>query len=187
MSLSDAVRVLRAHGLLQLTIAAAPCCDAELQCVTAASALAVAQAHGCDAVVCAIGPGIVGTGTFLGHGGLAVADAANAAAALRGRPVIAPRVSFEDSRDGIAGSRTTPGRRCSFAWARSRWPGPRGLSTSPAVDVEQIDVDGWRGACEGLPLDHMGRGPEDDPWFFAAAFAAGVVARARVRLRYSDP
>ena len=41
--------------------------------------------------------------------------------------------------------------------------------------------DGWREACEGLPLSHMGRGPDDDPGFFAVAYAAGVAARELVR------
>jgi hypothetical protein len=27
-------------------------------------------------------------------------------------------------------------------------------------------------------LSHMGRGPGEDPWFFAAAFAAGRLARS---------
>jgi hypothetical protein len=40
-----------------------------------------------------------------------------------------------------------------------------------------VDVDDWRAACSGLPLSHMGRGPDDDPWFFASAFAAGRLAR----------
>jgi hypothetical protein len=43
--------------------------------------------------------------------------------------------------------------------------------------VEHVDVDGWEGACTGLPLSHMGRGPGEEPWFFAAAFAAGRLAR----------
>ena len=37
--------------------------------------------------------------------------------------------------------------------------------------------EGWREACEGLPLSHMGRGPDDDPGFFAAAYTAGAPAR----------
>jgi hypothetical protein len=45
---------------------------------------------------------------------------------------------------------------------------------------EVVDVGGWREACAALPLEHMGRGPEDDPWFFASAFAAGKLARSRV-------
>jgi hypothetical protein len=39
-----------------------------------------------------------------------------------------------------------------------------------------VDVTGWEEACAGLPLSHMGRGPDDDPWFFAVAYAAGRVA-----------
>ena len=36
-------------------------------------------------------------------------------------------------------------------------------------------------ACDGLELSHMGRGPDAEPWFFAAAFAAGTLARSLVR------
>jgi hypothetical protein len=39
------------------------------------------------------------------------------------------------------------------------------------------DGDGWEQACDGLPLEHMGRGPADDPTFFRAAYAAGLAAR----------
>ena len=46
--------------------------------------------------------------------------------------------------------------------------------------TREVDVDEWRKTCEGLPLEHMGRGPDDDPWFFASAFAAGKVARTLV-------
>ena len=44
-------------------------------------------------------PGIVGTASRLGHGGLATVTAANAAIALGGRPVIAARVSEADPRE----------------------------------------------------------------------------------------
>ena len=45
---------------------------------------------------------------------------------------------------------------------------------------DEIDVTGWEEACAGLPLSHMGRGRDDDPAFFAAAFAAGRLARSLV-------
>jgi hypothetical protein len=56
---------------------------------------------------------------------------------------------------------------------------PEGLD-APAelADVRLVDASGWREACEGLPLSHMGRGPEEEPWFFAAAYAAGRLARS---------
>ena len=118
-------------------------------------------------IVCAIGPGIVGTGTTLGHGGLAAAQAVNAAAALGGRPVLAPRVSGADSRERHRGAshHTDAVLRVCLA--------------EPLVPTE-LDPPGWREACEGLPLSHMGRGADDDPEFFAAAFAAGRLARSLV-------
>jgi hypothetical protein len=43
-----------------------------------------------------------------------------------------------------------------------------------------VDASGWEDACANLPLEHMGRGPGDDPWFFAAAYAAGRLVASRV-------
>jgi hypothetical protein len=51
------------------------------------------------------------------------------------------------------------------------------LCLGEVVVAEDSDGDGWEAACAGLPLAHMGRGPEHDPRFFRAAFAAGVAAR----------
>jgi hypothetical protein len=167
VSLSDAVRALRAHGLLALTVAAAPCIDADVHAVNIYSAFAYAATRGADAIVCALGPGIVGTGTPLGHGGLAAAQAVDAAAALGGRPVLAPRVSGADPRTRHRGfsHHTDAVLRLSLA--------------EPLVP-DELEPEGWREACEGLPLSHMGRGPDEDPEFFSAAFAAGRLARSLV-------
>ena len=161
-TLSDAVRELRRRGLVETVVTVGACFGGDAECVSVWSALAWAKAAHADVGVCAIGPGIVGTGTRLGHGGTAAAAAANAALALGGRPVIAARVSGADERDRH-----------------------RGLShhTQAVLDLVLRDVavgengEGWEDACAGLPLSHMGRGPEDDPAFFAAAFAAGRAAR----------
>ncbi len=99
VSLSDTVRALKERGLLHTAIAVGPCLDGDLDCVSIASALASAAAYGHDAVVCAVGPGIVGTRSLLGHGGLAAADAANGAHALGGRAILAARVSETDQRE----------------------------------------------------------------------------------------
>jgi hypothetical protein len=146
--------------------------------VTAASALTMAAARGAEVVVCGIGPGIVGTGTKWGHGGLAVADAANTAAALGARPVVAARVSFGDERprhQGLSHHTRSALELCIDA-VQLAWP--RGLERPEDVDVVEVDVSGWQAACAPLPLSHMGRGPDEDPWFFAAAFAAGRLAAA---------
>jgi hypothetical protein len=176
LSLSDTVRELKERGLLEVAVAVAPCHDGDVQAVTPASALGWACAWGFEAAVCAIGPGIVGTGTSFGHGGLAAADAANAAAALGGRPVLAPRVSLADARERhrALSHHTRAVLRLCLGDVALAWPS--GLA-SPDVPVEAVDVAGWEEACVGLPLSHMGRGTAEDPWFFAAAFAAGRLAR----------
>jgi Protein of unknown function (DUF3866) len=165
VSLSDTVRLLKERGLVAVAAAVAPCFDADVQCVSVASALGWARGH--DVAVCAIGPGIVGTGTRFGHGGLAAAEAANAALALGGVPVVAARVSGADERARHRGLSHHTGAVLALV---------RG---EPVVANAQ--ADGWREACAGLPLSHMGRGPDEDPNFFAAAFAAGLAARDLVR------
>lgn len=177
VSLSDTLRALRARGLVDVTIAVSPCLDGDLQCVTVPSALTVAAARGAQAVVCAIGPGIVGTGTRLGHGGLAVAEAANAAVALGGVVVVTPRVSLADERARHRGLSHHTRAALDLCLAHVHVPWPLGLDLPDDISVETVDVAGWQDACAGLPLDHMGRSVADDPWFFAAAFAAGKLAR----------
>ena len=87
VSLSDALRALRVRGLVEMSVAVGACLDGDVECVSVASGLLLAAAEAFEVVVCAIGPGIVGTGSRFGHGGLAAADAANAAAALHGTPI----------------------------------------------------------------------------------------------------
>jgi hypothetical protein len=182
VSLSDSVRELKARGLLGVAIAAGSCFDGDVECVGIASALAWACAQGFDAVVCAIGPGVVGTASRLGHGGLAAADAANAASALGGVPVLAVRISQADERErhrGVSHHARTAIELC-LGEVRVAWP--RGLDAPDWLgEREEVDVEDWRDACSGLTLRHMGRGPDVDPWLFAAAFAAGRLARGLVR------
>ncbi len=176
--LSDAVRELRRRELVRLSIGAGACFGGDREAVNLYSALLLARDQEADVAVCSVGPGIVGTGTRFGHGAMSAADSIAAAAALGGRPVIALRLSEGDERDrhrGVshhsAAVLSVVGGSCRVAW-------PRGCPFEPPVsaDVTEIDVDDWYEACEGLPLAHMGRGRDEDPWFFAAAFAAGRLA-----------
>jgi Protein of unknown function (DUF3866) len=181
VSLSDAVRALKRHRLLETAVAAAPCLDGDVQCASVASALAWAAGRGFEAIVCAVGPGIIGTGTRLGHGGLAAAEAANAASALKGSPILAVRVSEADPRERHRGvsHHTRAALDLCLGGVAVAWPA--GLEAPSWLERrEEVDASGWRKACAGLPLEHMGRGPDDDPPFFAAAFAAGLLARSRV-------
>jgi hypothetical protein len=178
VSLSDTLRLLRVRRLIERSVAVAPCVDADVECVSVASALLWAASYGFDVVVCSVGPGLVGTGTTFGHGALAAAEAANAAAALGGRPILAVRVSNRDDRERHRGvsHHTRSALRLCLGKVQMAWPADLvGGEWDPAI--VHIDVAYWQRACEGLPLDHCGRGPEEDPWFFAAAFAAGRLAR----------
>jgi hypothetical protein len=182
VSLSDALRVLRERRYVETTVAVGACLDGDVDCVSLPSALLWAAAERFDAVVCAIGPGIVGTASTFGHGGHAAADAANAAHAHDGAPLHAVRASAGDERDRhrgvshhVRGVLALVRGDVIVAWPAGHeapgWLGPR----------RDVDVDGWEEACADLPLAHMGRGPADDPLFFAAAFAAGRAAAMRIR------
>ena len=164
VALSDTVRVLKERGLLEVTVAVGACLGGDVECVTPWSALTWVRGRGYDVAICAIGPGIVGTASRLGHGGLAAVTAANAASALGGRPVIAARVSEADPRERHRG-------------VSHHTQAVLELCLGEVLVSEESDGEGWQEACAGLPLEHMGRGPDDDPAFFVAAYGAGCLAR----------
>ena len=163
VSLSDSVRVLKERGLVEVAVGAGPCFDGDVQAVNVASALAWVRRrvrrrrlrrrsrHRRNRV-------------DLGHGGVAAAEAANIASALNGSPVVAVRVSEGDPRERHRGvshhTRAVLGLlldEVAVAW-------PAGLEAPDWLsEREEVDVEGWRGACEGLVLEHMGRGADEDP------------------------
>jgi hypothetical protein len=180
VSLSDTLRVLKRSGYIEVAVAVAPCVDGDVQAVTVASALAWCSGQGFDIVVCSVGPGIVGTASTFGHGGLVAVEAANTAAALGGSPILAVRYSDADPRERHRGvsHHTRAVLDLSAAEVTVAWP--QGLEAPDWLTPQEIDVEGWHEECARLPLSHMGRGLEDDPCFFMCAFAAGEVARSLV-------
>jgi hypothetical protein len=164
LALSDSVRALGRRGLLAATASVGACFGGDVECVGPWSALAWAKAAGHEVAACSVGPGIVGTGSRLGHGGLAAATAANATIGLGGRAVVAARISVADDRERHQG-------------VSHHTRAVLDLCLGDVVVADEEDTQGWEEACAGLPLSHMGRGPDEDPAFFAAAYAAGVVAR----------
>jgi Protein of unknown function (DUF3866) len=164
VSLSDTVRVLQERELVGVAIAVAPCLDGDVECVTTAAAFAYAVAESYDAVVCSLGPGIVGTGSRLGTGALSLADAANVATALGGRPVLAVRRSHADERERHRGT-------------SHHAQTVLDLCLGEVVTADEDAGEGWQEACADVPLRHMGRGPAEDPVFFRSAYAAGLAAR----------
>jgi hypothetical protein len=176
VSLSDTVRALKVRGVVETSVAVGACVDGDVASVTAASALLWCAGQGFDAVVCAVGPGIVGTGSAFGHGAVAAAEAIVAARALGGRPILALRASEADPRGRHAGLSHHAEAVVALAGeVETAWPAERDGADRPAF-ATRVATKGWREACDGLALSHMGRGPEDDALFFEAAFAAGRLA-----------
>jgi hypothetical protein len=177
VSLSDAVRALKERAFVRRTVAVGSCVDGDVACVSTASALAWAAEEGFDAVVCSIGPGIVGTASPWGHGALWTAEALTTTRALGGTPVLAVRYSEADPRERHRGlSHHTLAVLALAGAVEIGVPAELG-NVVGLGSVELVDVTGWEEACTGLVLSHMGRGAAEDPTFFAAAFAAGRLAR----------
>jgi hypothetical protein len=111
---SRVVRDLRARGLLAGHITAGPAFGGEEEAITTAGAIHHALAErGWDAVVCGPGPGILGSASALGHGGMSALDSAHAAAALGCQVVVCARMSDTDERRRHRGLR--PGARLGSA------------------------------------------------------------------------
>jgi hypothetical protein len=96
---SRVVRALRADGLLAGHITAGAAFGGEGEALTTAGALH----HGLrildwDAAVCGPGPGIVGSSSPLGHGGMYALDSAHTAIALGAPTLLVARMSSADPR-----------------------------------------------------------------------------------------
>jgi len=198
VALSDLVHDLRARGLLAATVTAGHAFGGDHEAVTVPSALLVARrVAGADAVVVAMGPGVVGSGTALGTTAVEVAAVLDAAAALGATPVAAVRASSGDVRARHRGlshhSATTlgllvrsrvvvpvPDGEAGEALAAALAEAGAGAARHEVVRVAVPDPVGLL-AGHGLRVTTMGRPPEDDPLFFAAAAAAGAVAARRLR------
>jgi hypothetical protein len=182
-ALSRTVRLLRERGLLAGHVAAGPAFGAEHDAITVAGGLhAGLAALGWEAAVVGPGPGILGSATALGHGGLAALDNAHAALALGCRTVIVPRMSSGDARPRHRGlshhTRTVLDlllRPVIVAVAAGE---PVDLPGHAARREADADLAGY--AASGLPARTMGRSIEEDELFFRAALAGGGVLAEEV-------
>jgi len=96
---SRIVRALRERGLLAGHLTAGASYGGEGEAVTTAGALHHGLgALGWDAAVCGPGPGIVGSSSPLGHGGMYALDSAHTALALGGQALVVARMSSGDER-----------------------------------------------------------------------------------------
>ena len=87
---------------------------------------------GWDAAIAGAGPGILGSATRYGHGGMAALDTAHAALALGLPTVVAPRMSAADARSRHRGRQPSHARQCSLLLAPVPVPAPDGVAESAA-------------------------------------------------------
>jgi hypothetical protein len=180
-SFSRDVKQLRERGLLAGHITVAPAYGGEHDALSTVGALDAAAALGWDAALVGPGPGIIGSETTYGHGGMAALDSAHAALGLDLPTILSPRLSGADPRDRHRGlshhTRTVldlllapvdvamPEGEPEIASALE--PLGHTLLAAPA------DLDGY--GVSGLSTTAMGRSLFEDPLFFAAPLAAGTV------------
>jgi hypothetical protein len=179
-ALSEDVADLRRTGLLCGHVTAAPAYGGELEAMTVPGALqAAAGPLEWDAAIAGPGPGIIGSGTALGHGGLAALDTAHAAIALGMETLLAPRMSGGDPRERHRGLSHHTKTVLSLLLRDVRVPAPAEEADElrevcgdrHRVDVRDVPLGEY--AESGLPTTTMGRELHQDRLFFAAALAAG--------------
>jgi hypothetical protein len=181
-SLSLDVAGLRERGLLCDHVTAGPAYGGEREALSTVGALDAAVSLGWEAVLVGPGPGIIGSETSLGHGGMAALDSAHAALSLGMSTLISPRLSSGDSRERHRGLSHHTRAVLDLLLA------PADIAVPDAEDevidalketgggkhrlrVARVDLAAY--AASGLPTRTMGRSLEEDPLFFSAALAAG--------------
>jgi len=184
-------------GLIDVTVSTGQSFGGQIEAINLHSGLlAAVHVGGCDVIITAIGPGLAGTGTPFGHGGVAQGEAINAAAILGGIPVVCLRMSEADTRErhrGISHHTITALSRVALAPTTIAVPYLADDCALREKVEEQLDaLPNYVGhgafqleepvfdaaALHGIEVKTMGRGPAEDPLFFEAAAAAGATAAA---------
>jgi hypothetical protein len=193
LAFSDVARAARDVGLIDTAITCGQALGGDFEAINLHSGLLAAHAVcKADIAIVAIGPGIVGSDTPFGHGGTAQGEALNAAAALAGVPLAPLRLSFADTRErhhGVSHHSICALRDICLAEAVVALPAnlPPEQAATVAQALERAGIYDRHGIVEvtlptgdidlrGLAVTTMGRTQEQDPAFFSAAFAAGILA-----------
>lgn len=186
---SNVVRELRSRGLLADQVAVAPCFGGQYEAISVAGALhAALTALEWDAAIVGPGPGILGSATALGHGGLVALDSINTALALGCPALVVPRASSGDPRDRHRGLSHHTQIVLDLLREPVEVAVPEGEAGAPIRGADAIaahvvveaatDLEGY--AASGLPARTMGRPIADDDLFFRAALAGGVALGRRI-------
>ena len=183
IALSDLVAQLVDRGLVHHTVTAGHAFGGDLEAVSVPSALTLARHHlGAEVAIVGMGPGVVGTGTRLGTTAVEAAAICDAVTRLGQAPILCPRLSDGDGRERHQGLSHHTATVLDLAHSTLvPWPADvptDGHPRHPVLPTEVGDVGAMLAASD-LHVTTMGRGPDDDPLFFRAAAAAGVVAALR--------
>ncbi len=188
--LSGDVRRLREAGLLAGSITASPSYGGEREAISLIGALHAAADLDWDAVVVGPGPGILGSSTRYGHGGMAALEGAHGSLALELPTLVSPRMSSGDPRPRHLGLSHHTRSVLDLLLGGVEVPVPVGLDElwplsagEPVAVLEEargglhrireVPVDIPAYAETGLPQRTMGRSLDEDRLFFAAPLAAG--------------
>jgi hypothetical protein len=194
-ALSRSLARLRTEGLVDVVVTTGQSFGGDVEAVSVFSGLLAARSLAeADVLVVGDGPGSAGTATTWGASSLDSAASVNAAGILGGRPVVALRISFADARQrhrGVSHHSITALSRVALVEAHV---------AVPVIEDEARRVEVWEAlraarleerhqlveatgqpaldllADRGIQPESMGRTPADDPEFFQAAGAAGVLA-----------
>ncbi len=195
---SKIVAAMKENSMLNGVISCGHAFGGDVEAVNVYSALILAKVSlQADVVVVGMGPGIVGTGTWLGFTGVEQADIMHAVQALEGIPIAVCRIGFSDSRPRHNGlshhSQTVLGKLLLCEVNLVLPPMERDKYQQVYADLEKCgavakhrlhlrQVDFALALLKDFPIKitTMGRDYSKEPDFFNAAVAAGIFAGEKV-------
>ncbi len=195
LGFSESIAELKEHGLLETTITSGQTFGGDLEAINRFSGIIAARTVAdADLIVVGAGPGNLGTASRFGFALMEVGETVNAIAALGGRPIVVPRLSFADARDrhrGISHHTLTALGVAALAGCEialpTLAPDRRDLVMGQLESAKLLDMhraveitigDDVEAALRSSPvrIESMGRNFADDPDCFRAAAAAAVLA-----------
>jgi hypothetical protein len=196
LAFSNQAAYLRGEGWIDGTVTYGHAYGGEVETMNKFTALLAAK-HilGADIVIVTMGPGMAGTGTELGHTGIETGEIANAVVKLGGMPVLMPRVSFADQRSRHRGishhtlavlehvvayptdivlPRAMDQEKRAYMAAQLN----KAVPACPIRWVDEVNIVLLNEALNsvGISIRTMGRGVEEDPYFFLSVAAAAEQA-----------
>ncbi len=200
ISCSNLIRELKEKNLLDFTITTGNSFGGDYETVNIFTAIQLAEdILKADLTIITCGPGLKGTSSFFGFGAMEVGTLINTIAALNGRPIVIPRISFKDKRKRhlyISHHTLTALSIAALSSSEVIFPAMKDedwnrindkISKSKVIDKHKIiryGSDKTKTSLKEFDLDvsTMGRNYQDEPYFFNAAGAAAEFALREGRL-----